>query len=87
VDLVTTLPWDWVVLTGAGISPNSMLGRYIALLALLKLGRMYRIVIMFYNISYNLNFGLLSLTLMRNFTVRCWCSFRVQGRPGCSSVP
>jgi hypothetical protein len=30
---------------------------------------MYRLVVMFYNISYNLSVGLLTLTLLRNFTV------------------
>ncbi len=69
LDILTTLPWDWMVLTATGVAPNTIEGRYIALLSLFKLGRMYRLVVMFYNISYNLSVGLLSLTLMRNFTV------------------
>jgi hypothetical protein len=156
LDLITTVPWDWIVLTATGVNPTSMLGRYLALLSLLKLGRMcvpvcvwlwfglgsgsgsarthslllcccvwracphplqhwsqcgaqsththtlrrphtthstrhapratkrrrYRIVIMFYNISYNLSVGLLALTLMRNFTVRAAarCSVRARRR-------
>jgi hypothetical protein len=55
----------------AGIHGDTTEGRYIALLSLLKLGRMYRLVVMFYNISYNLSVGLLTLTLLRNFTVSC----------------
>jgi hypothetical protein len=43
--------------------------RYLGLLGLLKLGRMYRVVLMYNNMSYNLNFGLLALTLFRNATV------------------
>lgn len=71
LDLLTTLPWDWIVLEATHVPAGTILGRYIALLSLLKLGRMYRIVVMFYNISYNLNVGLLTLTLLRNFTVSC----------------
>jgi hypothetical protein len=70
VDILTTLPWDWMVFTATGVPANSTTGRYIALLSLLKLGRMYRVMVLFYNISYNLSVGLLALTLMRNFTVR-----------------
>jgi hypothetical protein len=69
VDILTTLPWDWMVLTATGVAANTTEGRYIALLSLFKLGRMYRLIVMFYNISYNLSVGLLALTLMRNFTV------------------
>lgn len=69
MDILTTLPWDWMVLTATGVAANSVTGRYIALLSLLKLGRMYRVMVLFYNISYNLSVGLLALTLMRNFTV------------------
>ena len=69
MDILTTLPWDWMVLTATGVAANTTEGRYIALLSLFKLGRMYRLIVMFYNISYNLSVGLLALTLMRNFTV------------------
>lgn len=69
LDILTTLPWEWMVLSATGVSAESIMGRYIALLSLLKLGRMYRVAVLFYNISYNLSVGLLALTLMRNFTV------------------
>lgn len=69
LDILTTLPFEWLVLTATGVSGASTTGRYISLLSLLKLGRMYRVVVLFYNISYNLSVGLLALTLMRNFTV------------------
>jgi hypothetical protein len=69
VDILTTLPWEWIALSAARVSAESTTGRYIALLSLLKLGRMYRVAVLFYNISYNLSVGLMALTLMRNFTV------------------
>jgi len=69
LDLLTTLPWDWIVLSATGVRADTTTGRYIALLSLLKLGRMYRVVVLFYNLSYNLKVGLLTLTLFRNFTV------------------
>lgn len=69
VDLLTTLPWEWMVLSATGIPADSQKGRYIGLLSLLRLGRMYRVMVLFYNMSYNLSVGLMTLTLVRNFTV------------------
>eukprot|EP00775_Hariotina_reticulata_P003995 gene3995-4246_t len=75
LDVLTTVPWDAVALA---ISPSHHKGiyvenadrrdRYLGLLGLLKLGRMYRVILMYNNMSYNLNFGLLALTLFRNAT-------------------
>eukprot|EP00879_Flechtneria_rotunda_P011052 GHRR01011548.1.p1 GENE.GHRR01011548.1~~GHRR01011548.1.p1 ORF type:complete len:827 (+),score=254.22 GHRR01011548.1:335-2815(+) len=68
LDLLTTLPFDVFLMVGLGLDQSIIAGRYWALLGLLKLGRMYRVAVMFNNMSYNLNFGLLSLTLIRNLT-------------------
>jgi hypothetical protein len=76
VDIITTMPFDAIVLAALQapsshqINPEGTTSRYVALLGLLKLGRMYRVGVMFRNMSYNLNLGLLALTLLRNFTVR-----------------
>eukprot|EP00775_Hariotina_reticulata_P002549 gene2549-2852_t len=74
-DVLTTVPWDVVMLAivqsfPAGLTPaeTSQRDRYIGLLGLLRLGRMYRVVLMYNSMSYNLNFSLLVLTLFRNFT-------------------
>jgi hypothetical protein len=69
VDVITTVPFDAIVLAALRL-PEGFTSRYVALLGLLKLGRMYRVGVMFRNMSYNLNMGLLALTLLRNFTVR-----------------
>jgi hypothetical protein len=68
VDVITTVPFDAIVLAALRL-PEGFTSRYVALLGLLKLGRMYRVGVMFRNMSYNLNMGLLALTLLRNFTV------------------
>jgi hypothetical protein len=68
VDVITTVPFDAIVLAALRL-PEGFTSRYVALLGLLKLGRMYRVGVMFRNMSYNLNLGLLALTLLRNFTV------------------
>lgn len=60
------------MIAAINIDSNTVEARYIALLGLLKLGRMYRVAVMFRNMSYNLNLSLLALTITRNLTV-CWC--------------
>eukprot|EP00882_Tetradesmus_deserticola_P017965 GHRQ01019276.1.p1 GENE.GHRQ01019276.1~~GHRQ01019276.1.p1 ORF type:complete len:511 (+),score=215.89 GHRQ01019276.1:178-1533(+) len=68
IDVLTTVPFDAIVLAALRL-PEGPGSRYVALVGLLKLGRMYRVGVMFRNVSYNLNLGLLSLTLLRNFTL------------------
>uniref|UniRef100_A0A383VF86 Cyclic nucleotide-binding domain-containing protein n=1 Tax=Tetradesmus obliquus TaxID=3088 RepID=A0A383VF86_TETOB len=68
VDVITTVPFDAIVLAALRL-PEGFDSRYVALLGLLKLGRMYRVMVMFRNMSFNLNLGLLALTLLRNFTL------------------
>jgi hypothetical protein len=70
IDVITTVPFDAIVLAALRL-PEGEASRYVALLGLLKLGRMYRVGVMFRNMSFNLNLGLLTLTLLRNFTVSC----------------
>lgn len=69
IDLITTIPFDAIALAASGAAHNSTYGRYLSLLGWLKIGRMYRVAVMFQHMSYNLNFGLLALTLIRNLTV------------------
>eukprot|EP00878_Enallax_costatus_P022606 GHUV01023998.1.p1 GENE.GHUV01023998.1~~GHUV01023998.1.p1 ORF type:complete len:850 (+),score=127.25 GHUV01023998.1:227-2776(+) len=68
LDLITTIPFDAIVLTATGANHESNYGRYLGLLGWLKIGRMYRVAVMFQHMSYNLNFGLLALTITRNLT-------------------
>ncbi|WIA21138.1 hypothetical protein OEZ85_005449 [Tetradesmus obliquus] len=68
VDVITTVPFDAIVLAALRL-PEGFDSRYVALLGVLKLGRMYRVMVMFRNMSFNLNLGLLALTLLRNFTL------------------
>jgi hypothetical protein len=72
IDVITTVPFDAIVIGARAGSLSDINARYVALLGILKLGRMYRVGVMFRNMSYNLNLGLLALTLLRNFTVRAW---------------
>ena len=69
LDLITTIPLDAIVLAATGANHESNYGRYLGLLGWLKIGRMYRVAVMFQHMSYNLNFGLLALTITRNLTV------------------
>jgi hypothetical protein len=78
VDVITTVPFDAIVLAALRL-PEGNTSRFVSMLGLLKLGRMYRVGVMFRNMSFNLNLGLFALTLLRNFTVRsslnnCTCS-------------
>jgi hypothetical protein len=44
LDLATTIPFDWVVLLATGLNKSaSVRARYISLLRLLRLGRVYRL--------------------------------------------
>ncbi|GBF99143.1 potassium channel [Raphidocelis subcapitata] len=65
-DLLTTLPWDAIVLAGAGLmGSESAKARYIALLGLLKLGRMYRVGRLFSHLEYSLALPLAVTMLVR----------------------
>eukprot|EP00775_Hariotina_reticulata_P004102 gene4102-4348_t len=69
LDLVTTVPIDVIVLAALNLpGDETIAGRDIALLGLLRMGRMYRLVIFFNNMSYNLGYSLVVLTMTRNLT-------------------
>ena len=65
-DLLTTVPWEGVVIATARIDCASRAADYVMLLGLLKLGRMYRLFVMFRFFTYNLALSLVAITLLRN---------------------
>ena len=77
LDLVTTVPFDWIVLGALGLqSSNSQLAWYVSMLRLLHLGRIYRLRGWITFLTYNQAVSLLLLTLMRNLMVLlCWFVF------------
>ena len=71
LDLVTTIPFDWIVLAALGLqSSNSTLAWYVSMLRLLHLGRIYRITGWITFLTYNQAFSLFAVTLGRNLAVR-----------------
>jgi hypothetical protein len=69
-DLITTMPWDAIAVSATHFDPDSIEGRYLGLLALLKLGRLYRLVLLFRQMTYDLEHSLLVTTFLRNGAVR-----------------
>ncbi|WIA36270.1 hypothetical protein OEZ86_007599 [Tetradesmus obliquus] len=74
-DLVTTIPFDWIVLGALGLQrSNSITAWYVSLLRLLRLGRAYRLYSWVTLMAYRQTISLLVLTLSRNFAL---CFFTV----------
>ncbi|KAF6250783.1 hypothetical protein COO60DRAFT_1567426 [Scenedesmus sp. NREL 46B-D3] len=60
------LPWDWIVLSGTGLlGSESVRARFVSLLGLLKLGRMYRIDRLYRHLEFNLALPLVVTRLTR----------------------
>lgn len=69
-DLLTTIPFDWIVLGAMGLQQsNSQLAWYISMLRLLRLGRVYRVYDWVVYLTYHQSISLLCMTLVRNFLV------------------
>jgi hypothetical protein len=68
-DLITTIPWDAIAVSATHHDPDSLEGRYMGLLALLKLGRLYRLALLFRQMTYDLEHSLLVTTFLRNGSV------------------
>ncbi|KAF6266101.1 hypothetical protein COO60DRAFT_1697459 [Scenedesmus sp. NREL 46B-D3] len=74
-DVVTTVPFDWMVLGAMGLQrSNSTAAWYVSLLRLLRLGRVYRLYSWVQLMAYRQTISLLVLTLTRNFAL---CFFTV----------
>lgn len=70
LDLVTTIPFDWIFLEALGLqTSNSELAWYISLLRLLRLGRAYRLFGWVTFLTYNQTVSLVVVTLVRNFMI------------------
>ncbi|WIA21180.1 hypothetical protein OEZ85_005486 [Tetradesmus obliquus] len=65
-DILTVFPWDWIVLSGMGLlGSDTPRARFISLLGLLKLGRMYRIDRLYRHLEFNLALPLVVTRLTR----------------------
>ncbi|KAF8054945.1 AKT1 [Scenedesmus sp. PABB004] len=70
VDLVTTIPFDWIVLGAMGLQQsNNTTAWYVSLLRLLRLGRAYRLYGWVRALTYNQTISLVVITLVRNFAL------------------
>lgn len=70
LDLLTTIPFDWIVLGAMGLQQsNSTTAWYISLLRLLRVGRMYRLYSYVLYLTYHQAVSLLLMTLVRNVVV------------------
>jgi hypothetical protein len=70
VDLLTTIPFDWIVLGAMGLQQSSSTQAwYISLLRLLRIGRMYRLYNYVMFLTYHQAISLLLMTLARNVVV------------------
>eukprot|EP00775_Hariotina_reticulata_P006152 gene6152-6389_t len=69
-DLVTTIPFDWVVLACLGLQESDgVTAWYVSLLRLLRLGRAYRLYSWVVLLTYRQTLSLLAVTLARNFAL------------------
>jgi CRP-like cAMP-binding protein len=69
IDLLAAIPWDWIVI--AAVSPDGAdtpLARYLTLLGLLRLLRLYRVRLALVAAEANLAISLLGSTIVRNLS-------------------
>lgn len=70
IDLLGIFPFYEIALAISGeLGKNSRVSQYLAILRLFRLFRLHRVTDLFSRIQYNTKISLLTLTLMRNFTV------------------
>ena len=81
IDLLALIPFDWIAC--AVVAPHggdSMLARYLTLLGLLRLLRLYRVGVLLSYLGVNLSVSLAIVTITRNFMARL--RGRRSGGPG-----